>query len=142
HLDAASLDMKPRPLAVDPKSFERSGVLPPRISRAMASETSAEEKPLPSVAEEARVRLIPTPPTGATSRNRPPRGAFLIPRPLAVVGDSHRPPPPTTAPGGSPGSARLPSAKDYGPACPGGRSPPSPSPRRILACRRTSEIPA
>ena len=26
-----------------------------------------------------------TPPTGATSRSRPPRGAFLIPRPLAVV---------------------------------------------------------
>ena len=26
-----------------------------------------------------------TPPTGATSRRRPPRGAFLIPRPLAVV---------------------------------------------------------
>ena len=31
----------------------------------------------------ARVRLISSPPTGATSRNRPARGAFLIPRPLA-----------------------------------------------------------
>jgi hypothetical protein len=37
---------------VDPKSFERSGVLPPRIALALASETSAEEEPLPSVAEE------------------------------------------------------------------------------------------
>jgi hypothetical protein len=34
---------------------------------------------------EASVRLTSTPPTGATARNRPPRGAFLllIPRPLA-----------------------------------------------------------
>ena len=47
-----SLDMKPRPLAVDPKSFERSGVLPPRIVLALASGTTAEEKPLPSIAEE------------------------------------------------------------------------------------------
>ena len=33
-------------------------------------------------------KLLPfnsTPPTGATSRRRPPRGAFPIPRPLAVV---------------------------------------------------------
>ena len=30
-----------------------------------------------------------TPPTGATSRSRPPRGAFLIPRPLAVVDYSY-----------------------------------------------------
>jgi hypothetical protein len=44
--------MKPRPLAVDPKSFERSGVLRARIGTALASETSAEEKPLPSVAKE------------------------------------------------------------------------------------------
>src|SRR5262249_21141780 len=35
----------------------------------------------------AGVSLTSTPPTGATSRNRPPPGAFLIPRPLAVVGD-------------------------------------------------------
>ena len=47
-----SLDMKPRPLAVDPKSFERSGVLPPRFVPALASGTRAEEKPLPSIAEE------------------------------------------------------------------------------------------
>src|SRR5215469_15156235 len=44
--------MKPRPLAVDPKSFERSGVLPPRIVLALASGTTAEEKPLPNIAEE------------------------------------------------------------------------------------------
>jgi hypothetical protein len=44
--------MKPRPLAVDPKSFERSGVLPPRIVLALACGTTAEEKPLPSIAEE------------------------------------------------------------------------------------------
>ena len=31
----------------------------------------------------ASIRLTSTPPTGATSRRRPPRGAFLIPRPLA-----------------------------------------------------------
>jgi hypothetical protein len=49
--DGASLDMKPRPLAVDPKSFERSGVIPPRMVLALASGTTAEEKPLPSVAE-------------------------------------------------------------------------------------------
>ena len=49
---ARSLNMKPRPLAVDPKSFERSGGLPPRIAPALDSETSAEAKPWPSVAEE------------------------------------------------------------------------------------------
>src|ERR1035437_1360887 len=31
--------------------------------------------------------VLSPPPTGATSRRRPPWGAFLIPRPLAVVGD-------------------------------------------------------
>jgi hypothetical protein len=44
--------MKPRPLAVDPKSFERTGVLPPRIVLAFASWMTAEEEPLPSIAEE------------------------------------------------------------------------------------------
>ena len=29
--------------------------------------------------------LIGSPPTGASPRERPPRGAFLIPRPLGVV---------------------------------------------------------
>jgi hypothetical protein len=37
---------------VAPKSFQRSGVLPLRIAPALAFETSAEKKPLPSVAEE------------------------------------------------------------------------------------------
>jgi serine/threonine-protein kinase len=50
--DLPSLNMKPRPLAVDPKSFERSGAPPPRIELALASGTTAEEEPLPSIAEE------------------------------------------------------------------------------------------
>jgi hypothetical protein len=35
-----------------PKSFERSGVLPPKDGLASASGRSAKEKPLPSIAEE------------------------------------------------------------------------------------------
>src|SRR5436190_6906460 len=49
-----------------------------------------QELPPPSDRESARRAtgmasdcLTTTPPTGATSRRRPPRGAFLIPRPLA-----------------------------------------------------------
>ena len=38
----------------------------------------------------AWIPLTSTPPTGATSRRRPPRGAFLRPRPMAVVGYSRR----------------------------------------------------
>src|SRR5215472_10594833 len=37
----------------------------------------------------ALVFIKPRPPTGATSRRGPPRGAFLIPRPLAEVGYCH-----------------------------------------------------
>ncbi len=35
--------------------------------------------------------LIGAPPTGASPRERPPRGAFLIPRPLGVVDYSPQP---------------------------------------------------
>src|SRR5208337_2708378 len=60
----------------DPKSFERSGVLPPGkrprlgIQGVLPGEASAEHGGM------AWIRLPATPPTGATSRRRPPRGGL------------------------------------------------------------------
>src|SRR5208337_4080736 len=60
----------------DPKSFERSGVLPPGkrprlgIQGVVPGEASAEHGGM------AWIRLPATPPTGATSRRRPTRGGL------------------------------------------------------------------
>jgi hypothetical protein len=63
-------------------------VLPPRIVLALASGTTAEEKPLPSIAEEPGPVNLLAPNGGYLTESAPLGGAFLIPRPLAVVGDS------------------------------------------------------
>ena len=70
----------------DPACFSHSGQGLARLSHDIGSawNSSSTEKPLP-VPGRNLDRSNSTPPTGATSRRRPPRGAFPIPRPLAVV---------------------------------------------------------
>src|SRR5262249_56946548 len=81
-------DMKPRPLAVRPEELRaiRRAFCPHHLgdrsggSRMARGRGAAEGRPV----HRPGLLLISTPPTGATSRRRPPRGTFLIPRPLAV----------------------------------------------------------
>src|SRR3954452_18024139 len=77
--------MKPRPLAVRPEELRaiRSALCRPPSRGALRRRTGGPGPGGRGGRCHSLGLLTPTPPTGATSRRRPPRGAFLIPRPLA-----------------------------------------------------------
>src|SRR5512135_1874179 len=96
--------MKPRPLAVRPEELRAIRRAFCRVLRLVLVGDGSEG--MGSVPGGRRSELMPCrealllpspPPTGATLRGRPPRGAILIPRPLGVVGYSSRSGPTSSA---------------------------------------------